>query len=180
MMPPSGEFRAARPVSGPPSGPVPQTAATWGNTRASVRPRGAAPVAWIVSGLLVVVVAGAGALVLVKRGASRAPAEVTGVAAAGVASTGSPGPAPSAVQPAATAELAAPVAEPTATEPPPVVSASTAVRNGKPAPTHVVAGGNAPGTATPASKPAANCDPPYTLDDQGRKHFKAECYLKSP
>ncbi len=28
----------------------------------------------------------------------------------------------------------------------------------------------------PAAAPKPNCDPPYTLDDQGRKHFKAECY----
>jgi serine/threonine-protein kinase len=26
--------------------------------------------------------------------------------------------------------------------------------------------------------PSPNCDPSFTLDDQGRKHFKPECYLK--
>jgi len=30
-------------------------------------------------------------------------------------------------------------------------------------------------TVPPAPNP--NCDPPYTMDDQGRKLFKAECYL---
>jgi serine/threonine-protein kinase len=34
--------------------------------------------------------------------------------------------------------------------------------------------------SSPTRAPAPNCDPPFTLDDQGRKHFKAECYLKSP
>jgi eukaryotic-like serine/threonine-protein kinase len=31
-----------------------------------------------------------------------------------------------------------------------------------------------PKSPPPTAKP--NCDPPYTLDDLGRKHFKAECY----
>ncbi len=38
-------------------------------------------------------------------------------------------------------------------------------------------------TTTPPVAPAAghvspSCDPPFTLDDQGRKHFKPECFLK--
>jgi serine/threonine protein kinase len=37
-----------------------------------------------------------------------------------------------------------------------------------------------PGGAPPGRHPSssADCDPPYTLDDQGRKHFKRECYTK--
>jgi len=30
--------------------------------------------------------------------------------------------------------------------------------------------------ATPAASPRPVCDPPFTLDDQGQKHFKPECY----
>jgi serine/threonine protein kinase len=32
-------------------------------------------------------------------------------------------------------------------------------------------------TTPPPSKPAPNCDPPFTLDAEGRKHFKPDCYL---
>lgn len=31
--------------------------------------------------------------------------------------------------------------------------------------------------SVPANSPQAACDPPYTLDALGRKHFKLECYL---
>ncbi len=30
--------------------------------------------------------------------------------------------------------------------------------------------------AAPPPSPRPDCDPPYTLDDQGQKHFKPECY----
>jgi eukaryotic-like serine/threonine-protein kinase len=30
----------------------------------------------------------------------------------------------------------------------------------------------------PSAGPSPDCDPPFTLDDQGRKHFKHECYSK--
>lgn len=32
---------------------------------------------------------------------------------------------------------------------------------------------------SPVQTPTPNCDPPYTLDDQGLKHFKHECYSNS-
>ena len=31
-----------------------------------------------------------------------------------------------------------------------------------------------PAPAAASAKP--DCDPPYSLDDQGQKHFKPECY----
>jgi serine/threonine-protein kinase len=34
-----------------------------------------------------------------------------------------------------------------------------------------------PPASTASSTVQPGCDPPYTLDDQGRKHFKAECFL---
>jgi hypothetical protein len=38
---------------------------------------------------------------------------------------------------------------------------------------------NAPPPTAPQGKGLSpNCDPPFTLDDQGHKHFKPECYLK--
>jgi serine/threonine protein kinase len=33
-------------------------------------------------------------------------------------------------------------------------------------------------SAAPGKGPSADCDPPFTLDDDGHKHFKPECYLK--
>ncbi len=38
--------------------------------------------------------------------------------------------------------------------------------------------GSAPSGASVSTAPKPNCDPPYTLDDQGRKYFKPECYMK--
>ena len=35
----------------------------------------------------------------------------------------------------------------------------------------------APPVSTASSTVQPGCDPPYTLDEQGRKHFKAECFL---
>jgi serine/threonine-protein kinase len=35
-----------------------------------------------------------------------------------------------------------------------------------------------PPVTTHPSTPKADCDPPFTLDDQGFKHFKRECYPK--
>jgi serine/threonine-protein kinase len=41
---------------------------------------------------------------------------------------------------------------------------------------------HAPVGARPSAKPSATsttkpgCDPPYTIDAQGNRHFKAECY----
>jgi serine/threonine-protein kinase len=81
-----------------------------------------------------------------------------------------------------------------------VVLAPSTESTASPAPTHPEA--SAPGVATapaawsrptahPGGAPAAasqaqtqtqalppGCDPPYTLDDEGRKHFKPECFLK--
>ncbi len=96
-------------------------------------------------------------------------------AAAGAAATG-------AVQP-----VVVPV--PSAAEPVPVEPATLAPEATSPAaPAMSAAVPPAPasphkGRSTPAvAKPQAGsppCDPPYTLDDDGRKHFKPECFLKN-
>jgi len=173
----TGASSAAPPAQVP---SMPQTQATWGNTRASVRPRGARPVAWIGAALVLGVLAVGGVVVLRKPSAS-------GMAASGAA-LGLPTPSASVVQPAVSAAASVALPEIAATDLPPA-SAPTASQIPKPSwPPARPAGGNPspPVTTTavpapppapqPASKPAASCDPPYTLDDQGRKHFKAECY----
>jgi serine/threonine-protein kinase len=179
MLPPSGEFKSATPSTGTgsPPAPMPQTMATWGHTRASVRPRGARPVVWIGAALVLGVFAVGGVLVL-KR-------PFTSGAAASATASGSPGPLSSVVQPAVTAAAAVTLPEIAVTNLP-TASAPTASQTPRPAwaPTRPAGGGNPsppvaappPPAPQPTSKSAANCDPPYTLDDQGRKHFKAECY----
>jgi serine/threonine protein kinase len=177
MLPPSGEFKSATSTTGSPPAPMPQTMATWGRTGASVRPRGARPVVWIGTAIVLGVVAMGGVLFL-KR-SSTLGATTTAVA------SGSAGASSSAVQPVVTAAEAVTLPEVVATNLP-TASTPTASQTFKPAsPPARLAGGANPSPPVvarpapapqPASKPAPNCDPPYTLDDQGRKHFKAECY----
>ena len=182
MLAPSGEFQAATSATGPPPAPMPQTMATWGRTRASVRPGGARPVVWIAAALVLGVFALGVVVLVLKRSFT------SGVAASATAS-GPPGPASSVVLAAATAAAAVTLPEIAVTNLP-TASAPTASQTPKPAwpPARPAGGGNPlhpvtpttppspPPAPQPASKPAANCDPPYTLDDQGRKHFKSDCY----
>ncbi len=50
-----------------------------------------------------------------------------------------------------------------------------------PAPSgHPAPRSSAAARARPSAISAPNCDPSYTLDEQGRKHFKPECFLKNP
>jgi serine/threonine-protein kinase len=78
-------------------------------------------------------------------------------------------------------------ADPNETEGPSSASSTVAANKAprlRTPPAHT-ANGSTPGPSatapaarpTAAAAPAANCDPPYTLDDQGNKHFKPECYL---
>ena len=94
---------------------------------------------------------------------------------------------------AASASSTALVAPPTATALAPAVDAAPATAPVTPT-TPESATALAPPLATPGvgpahaapslrlhpvvapSKRSPRCDPPYTVDDQGRKHFKAECY----
>jgi serine/threonine-protein kinase len=92
----------------------------------------------------------------------------------------------------ATATIPVAVTSPSASPAPPpgapAVQASN-VAPSRPAPppslgprSHRASAGSAAtsGKPAPASSPsgAPGCDPPYTFDDQGQKHFKPECYLK--
>jgi eukaryotic-like serine/threonine-protein kinase len=75
-------------------------------------------------------------------------------------------------QPEMSAE--APLAPTLATPPKPLISPR---RRGGPQPVVPVRGTTTSGTND--RKPlATNCDPPYFLDEQGRKHFKPECFSK--
>ena len=65
------------------------------------------------------------------------------------------------------ASSASPAAEP---RPAPLEPAPAAAPRPAPAP--------APAAAPRAAAPKADCDPPFTLDAQGRKKFKPECFLK--
>jgi serine/threonine-protein kinase len=76
-----------------------------------------------------------------------------------------PVPVPSAIASAASSSEAPPEPEP---EP---ASATPALADTPPSPT--AATKHAKPAARP--RPAPGCDPPYTWDDQGRKHYKAEC-----
>ena len=186
MLPPSGEFHSATPTGAPPTSmpSMPQTQATWRhNTGASVRPRGTRPVVWIGAALVLVVFAAfaAGGVLVLKRPSSSG-------AASSATTSGSPSPSSSVVLPVVTAAAAVTVPTSAATDLP-TASAPTASKTPRLAwpPTRPAVGGNpsppvtsttppVPPPAQTTSKPAPNCDPPYTLDDQGRKHFKAECY----
>jgi serine/threonine protein kinase len=102
----------------------------------------------------------------------------------------SPAPAPAAAGPAAptfsaeasgsaagTPALAVPTESPSSSATAPAIPSMTASAPLAPAATTP---GRVRPRPTPASatSPKANCDPPYTLDDQGRKDFKPECYMK--
>jgi serine/threonine-protein kinase len=90
-----------------------------------------------------------------------------------------PPPMPAPLPPSATADVASatavealPVAAPSAR--PPAAPART------PAPAPVRAPTPAPraapgGTPKPTTTPAADCDPPYTLDADGHRHYKRQC-----
>jgi hypothetical protein len=101
--------------------------------------------------------------------------------AAPSATAASQQPATSAAVPSTPATVAALPQTPSATTPTPV-----AARSGGGKTAH---GGNTPATAAASAPPAAvtppaatkpgkkpGCDPNYTLDENGEKHFKPECF----
>jgi serine/threonine-protein kinase len=155
------------------AGTSPALTNTAGGFTATPRRTGAY-VAIVVASLLVAGVAG---VIMVRKG-GHAPASTatTQTAATNLAVPAATSPA----APSASEVALAPPAEPTASSPP--VLPEAGARG-----TAVVAWprpGMHPGGAAPTASPAAaqalppGCDPPYTLDDEGRKHFKPECFLK--
>jgi eukaryotic-like serine/threonine-protein kinase len=157
---------------------------------------GMAPVAGAKSGGSKVVIFGSvGALAviavaaatLVARGshpaASPLPSEPARPAAAPAAPP-PPAPVPAPKPPEAEAQRLAPVANdiPSAAPAAPEPASTVTTRATAPKPTHQpVHATAAPAAAKPASapaaptRPAANCNPPYTVDGAGVKHPKMEC-----
>ena len=113
-----------------------------------------------------------------QRSSAPAAATVVGTPASSLAE-----PAPAAPASSAPSVLEAPPGSSSSTAVP--LPTSTAAATATPAPTAPVtatavrAQPRTRGPSRPTAAPAAaNCDPPYTLDDQGRKYFKPECFTK--
>ncbi len=177
---PSAAPGATQPLPPPPHA---LTSGSWGTTSApDATPRSARAVllgalAFVAAALLI------GFGILRDRAGD---AHVVAAADAQLTSTSSspsPPPPPSSDPPASTLAslpIAAPVLVPIVEagappEPPPHRRASTA--RPPSAPTSAPAAAPPPALPPATSRPAPACDPPFTLDDQGRKHFKPECYL---
>ena len=135
------------------------------------------------AGLLGLLVIG-GAAVFLVRTASTSPQD----APTATRSSAAPPPAPAAPD----APAAVPVAPTTASTASVAAAPSTATAPESPsatpradtpvpvAPTAAPAAPGRPAGAPPrrATSAPVGCDPPYTLDDEGRKHFRPECFLK--
>lgn len=121
------------------------------------------PVLAIAVVAVVLVIAIGGALLFLRGGAKGQQAEVPAVSV--------PAAAPS------VAPVLASQTMPVAPTPLPVLTASAAEPSQKaePAPPPKAAAPSTPAVKAP-TKAKANCNPPFTLDDKGRKHFKPECF----
>jgi eukaryotic-like serine/threonine-protein kinase len=123
-----------------------------------------------------VVLVGGGFAAMKLAGAGRATsAAVAPAVADSVPAAPSSSPAPSA--PAASAATLAPIASASASQAPPPAAPPRPVAGARPPPAAATPVATPP-TAAPA-KPAAaaaDCSPNYTLDSDGNKHFKPECF----
>jgi serine/threonine-protein kinase len=124
---------------------------------------------WIGAAVVFAVFGVVGILAVKRSSPSVAPAVVPATAASPPAPSSS---APSIEEGAASAAVVAPSAI-AATEGPSAAASSESAARPQPS---LRPSARSARPARPPPKPAADCDPPYTLDDQGRKHFKAECY----
>ncbi len=149
------------------------TIAAVGQTAAPPTPFRRGPI--VGGALLAVVVAAAAGLVLVRSaGPAASAASATGLVSPPVSAAPSEVPATSLAIAAASPEPE-PAASPlpsAAVSVQPLLSAHPIV------PAVAKSAALAPRPAHPPPATAPSCDPPYTLDDQGRKQFKPECYLK--
>jgi serine/threonine-protein kinase len=128
-----------------------------GDAMATPRPR--RRTMWIAAGALLVV--GAGGIVVVQRGGSP-PA-----GAAALSETV----APAAATPAGDPSAAGAARLPEATEMSPAIPPASAKM---PAAVHTNPASRVPGAKSRAAKAMA-CDPPFTIDEQGHKHYKVDC-----
>jgi serine/threonine protein kinase len=174
------------------SGSVPsQTNASWGGTSPpGVRSGGGRLLPVLVGVGAACVIGGVAAFVLHRTSSSTAvvvaptpsatpsappipPVAETAAAATPTPGVATPAPTPVAIAPpppmqTSTHHAATPVSPPQAGVPP-VSPPQAAVPPVSPPQA---------ASAAPVTTPSASCDPPFTLDDQGRKHFKPECFLK--
>jgi serine/threonine-protein kinase len=157
--------------SGSQAGSAGLTQSAWGDSR--VRSGSGRPMA--VGILAAVAVAGIGMLVL-----RRATPTTAVVVASPPASAASPAPSSATASTATSAQSAgtpASVDSAPATPAPPVVAPSKSAPQTPPH--HGGSAISSPATSSSVtSAPKPSCDPPFTLDDQGRKRFKPECFLQ--
>jgi eukaryotic-like serine/threonine-protein kinase len=177
--------------------PASQTEAAWGRTAVPAKGR----TKWLAIGLSVVVAAlGLAAFTWMKLGAhGRSHPEASAAAAAtdppptsaapnSAQAVQSPEAAPnsSAATPASAEALAAattPTPELQAKKLAPPLSVPSAAKTEKrskvaAASTAAAAGAHSAKSKSEAGASKANCSPPYTLDSEGFKHFKPECFKK--
>jgi serine/threonine-protein kinase len=167
-LPPSGEFQAA--TARPSAHVAPNTTASWGQTspgQGQLRSRsaGKALVAVAAAVIMLTVCVTGGTLLLRRRATTSTPPSHAAATASFIVPSTLPATTPS-VPPAQTGALPAVPPAPSAVSTTPKPTAAP-----PPRPT-LVAPSPAPALAAPS------CDPNFTLDDQGRKHWKPECFLK--
>jgi serine/threonine-protein kinase len=129
----------------------------------------------------VLIVTGAGVTLLRKRAFAPSVVSIaTPEPAASSVAAVSPSPSPLPPPPEITAP-SAPLSTGSTSAAPVVADARQPARSTKPLsgppsrpPTTPAAPSTRPSTPAP---PLANCDPPFSLDDQGQRHYKPECYL---
>jgi len=129
--------------------------------------------------------------VILARGAlgpaaSTAPSGPAAPSSSVAASAPSPAPSTATAGPSMPPSTSAAAQAPPAssTPPPPAASApALPAPAGRSTPPHPVVASPASPATTPhprqapqGSQPSAACDPPYSIDEAGRKHFKPECY----
>ncbi len=138
------------------------TVGPFGRTTPGASGRRAAAIIGILSAALFI-----GAfLVLMALHSSGTAHPTSAIASAPATSIAAPRAAASLAQAPAPAETIAPLPSETASARP-VAPAPSARRQQAPA---------APPAPPPSAKPRPNCDPNFTLDAQGEKHFKPECF----
>jgi eukaryotic-like serine/threonine-protein kinase len=160
-----------------------QTDASWGQTK----PPSSGRTKWLVGATFgVVALAGIAATLWTRTGATPTPQPAASIT---LAAGGTSLPLVLPVATNAPSVAVAPMAEPvrsakveatavvsSESKSKPVSGIKPAVGRTTPRPIGVTLPSPAPTAKATVSAPKANCDPPYTLDSEGRKHFKPECF----
>jgi eukaryotic-like serine/threonine-protein kinase len=169
------------------------TRAEWSGTHRGIGRRGGRSLAWV--GVSVVAIVAVGAVVALRYGAMATVTTASSALHSSEPASGSASgsAAPSVVTPPPTeaTAIAMPAgAPPTLSVPEAAARASVAMpptttrTSTEPRPSHTLAGPRPPRSASTLTSPHAttapktppDCDPNYTLDAEGRKHFKHQCF----